>query len=222
MPRQDSASTPQGGTKRGDVVCRDNHRLNVEGPDLIEVRIDEIGRTGARRFHEHEPTGTCHSSRPGCNAVARHVPAVRQVIGFLQPSARRKDRHMPQIERAANTLGIADENTPFEPRGHEVRTLLHPEHRHPVRGIVRQVERAIDVSHDLGKGSSAGEDDKPRSVGGVTNDREHRREVLRMRDQAATDFDDHIHKGSGISAHSVNPESRVPNPEPRASSLETS
>jgi hypothetical protein len=93
-----------------------------------------------------------------------------------------------------------------------------------MRSIVRQAKRAIDVPDDVRERASTRYDDKTHSTGGFMNNREDSLEVLRMRNQAAAEFHDHIYIGFRLLAfgawrhpiglrHTPNPESRISSPE---------
>jgi hypothetical protein len=95
---------------------------------------------------------------------------------------------MTCLEGGDDGAPIDDEGAVRQSIRNHIRVLIHRQHRHPVRGIARQLESAIDVADRIRERPAPRHDQQSALATRRDNHREDGLEVLRMRKECTSNF----------------------------------
>jgi len=181
------------------LIRRNDHQRNMRGERSMEICVHRIVHGRARRLDQDETRGAQRTGNPGRNAVACHVPRVRQGVGVAEPARGREDGQAGRAKCGGRFGGIPHEHAAGQPRDDKVRMLVHRQHSHPVSRIIGEMELAIHMPHGVGKRTAAWDDEQAPRGSGVHEHRQHGIEVRRVGEQTSAELHDDVHENvSGL------------------------
>ena len=164
--------------------------MSLEG--VHEVLVDQSAAGCTRRLDEHETSRTERTGHPGGDAIACHGPRMRERVDFLQPPRRCKHREVALTECDGDLLRPGDKRRTRQPRHDQVSELVHGENRHPVRGIIGELQLLVYLADRLRERSAAWHDEEPTGPRARTDRGKRGLELPGVRQQTAAELDDRV------------------------------
>lgn len=115
---------------------------------------------------------------------------MRERIFFAQPRIGCQHWNTLRREGTVNIVGTRHQDTHWQPRCDDVRVLIHCEDRHPMRSIIAERQRAIDIAHRICERAATWYNQQRYMATGSGYLRKDGIEVSGSCKQAAADFDD--------------------------------